>query len=90
MAEVVSLRGAGEQTDAKSEFLRYIAQSFDHYVKCRRAEPDALIITWCGVRQDATTGWLVRGDSEGSVTTVQALALASLTKAIVNPEPSDG
>ena len=81
---VVSLYGSAE-SDAKSEFMRYVSDAFDDYVSRADQEPEAIVVCWGGFKQDNVVGWFLRGESEPYGATVKALASASLMKAIINP-----
>jgi len=85
VSNVVSLKGADDGDVAREAFIAHTAQSYDLYVKDKGCTPDALVLTWCGIRQEAVTGWLVRGESEEAITTVQSLAAMGVLKSIINP-----
>lgn len=85
MNNVVALKGAEAGDVAREAFIAHAAQSYELYVKEKGYTPDALVLTWCGIRQEAVTGWLVRGESEEAVTTVQSLAAMGVLKSIMNP-----
>lgn len=82
MSNIVSLNGA-KDSEARSEFLRHIAQCFDDYVDANGHEPDALFNVFCGNHQPSRSGWLVRGSSEGSSTSLLAFAAISLTASAI-------
>lgn len=83
---VIPFGSAPIESDAKAEFLRHVAEGFDLYLERNEEEPEAIVFVLGGARQTSHTGWMMRGDSEGAASSVKALALVSLTKAIVNPE----
>lgn len=81
---VVSLRAGPVSTEARSEFMRHVAEAFDDYVRAHSDEPEALVMVFCGLRQPARSGWLIRGESEGGGCTVVCLAQGALQSAICN------
>lgn len=85
MSNVVTLKATESGDGAREAFIAHAAQSYDLYVKEKNCVPDALVLTWCGIRQEAVTGWLVRGESEEAITTVQSLAAMGVLKSIINP-----
>lgn len=85
MDNVVGLRGKPVESDRRAVFLNWLAQEFDSYVEATGREPDALVIVFGGLKQEARPSWMIRGESEGGGTTMLALAQATLMHEIASP-----
>jgi hypothetical protein len=84
---VVSLKAGPVASDAKAEFMRHMAASFEKYVEDFGCEPDALVAVYCGLKQTARAHWLIRGESEGGAASIIALAAMAMMREIAAPEP---
>jgi hypothetical protein len=84
-ANVVSLRGVAVESDRRTEFVRRLSDAFDEFVAKAHGEPEAMVVTLCGLKQPSQTYWLVQGDSEGGARSVLALAALSVMKEAVDP-----
>lgn len=80
---VVSLRGVERSSEAeerRAEVINAVAEAFDKYVDDYGVVPDGIVAVFGGVKQTAVVSWLVRGESEGGATSMQALAAFALMR----------
>lgn len=77
--------GDGPVTARRALFLERLAAAFDGFAEHVGAEPEAMVMVLCGLKQDAEVSYIVQGDSEGGETSVLAYAQAAITRAILLP-----
>lgn len=83
---VVSLHGAGLESDRRAVFLNDVAAAFDKFVEEIGEEPDAIVLGIGGVNQGMHTHWTIDGVSEQAVRPTVSYTIMALTRALLRDD----